>query len=287
MASRIVVSSLRKIRHEKRAMVGLGIIGVFAILAIFAPLIARYPPNLKSADAYAPPSWQHWFGTDEIGEDIFSQIIYGGRISLMVGLVVALAATFIGTLVGVLSGFYRGATDQGLMRFTDVMLVLPQLPLMIIIAAYLGPSVNSIIIVLTLTSWPLVARLIRSQTLSLRERPFTDASRVIGSSNLRIIFTVIIPNLLTLIAANVVLMITTAIVGEAGLDFIGLGNPSVVSWGTMLYWAQAYALFGSRSGVAWWWILAPGLCIALVGLGAVLVSLSIENVFNPRLRART
>jgi len=268
-------------------MVGLGIIGVFALLAIFAPLLARYPPALQSKQQYSPPSWQHWLGTDNLGQDILSQIFYGARISLLVGLVVALAATSIGTLVGVLSGYYRGATDQGLMRFTDVMLVLPQLPLMIILAAYLGPSLESIIIVLTLTSWPLVARLIRSQTLSLRERPFTDASRVIGSSNLRIIFSVIVPNLLTLIAANVVLMITTAVVGEAGLDFIGLGNPSVVSWGTMLYWAQNYALFGSINGVAWWWILAPGLCIALLGLGAVLVSLSIENVFNPRLRARS
>lgn len=267
-------------------MAGLLIIGVFAILGIFAPVFSRYPPDLQSNNAYAPPSWQHWLGTDNLGQDIWSQVVYGSRISLMVGLVVALAATFIGTLVGVLSGFYRGAVDQGLMRFTDVMLVLPQLPLMIILAAYLTPSENSIIVVLTLTSWPLVARLIRSQTLSLRERPFTDASRVIGSSNFRIITTVIIPNLLTLIAANVVLMITTAIVGEAGLDFIGLGNPSIVSWGTMLYWAQSYALFGS-STVAWWWILAPGLCIALVGLGAVLVSLSIENVFNPRLRARS
>jgi len=273
---------LRKIRREKRAMVGLGIIGAFTILAIFAPLFTPYHPDKPVSTPYSPPSLKNWLGTDNLGQDVMSQIIYGARISLLVGLVVALAATFIGTIVGVLSGYYRGATDQGLMRFTDVMLVLPQLPLMIILAAYLGPSDNSIIIVLTLTSWPLVARLIRSQTLSLRERPFTDASRVIGSSNSRIIFKVIIPNLLTLIAANVVLMITTAVVGEAGLDFIGLGNPSVVSWGTMLYWAQAYALFNG----AWWWVLAPGLCIALLGLGAVLVSLSIENVFNPRLRAR-
>ncbi len=277
-----LLNYLRKIRHEKRAMVGLGIIGAFTILAIFAPLIAPYRPDKAVSTPYAPPNLKDWLGTDNLGQDVLSQIIYGSRISLLVGLVVALAATFIGTIVGVLSGFYRGATDQGLMRFTDVMLVLPQLPLMIILAAYLGPSDNSIIIVLTLTSWPLVARLIRSQTLSLRERPFTDASRVIGSSNTRIIFKVIIPNLLTLIAANVVLMITTAVVGEAGLDFIGLGNPSVVSWGTMLYWAQAYALFNG----AWWWVLAPGLCIAFLGLGAVLVSLSIENVFNPRLRAR-
>jgi peptide/nickel transport system permease protein len=273
---------IKKIRHEKRAIAGLVIIGVFTILAIFAPLFTSYKPDHAVAAPYSPPSAKNWLGTDNLGQDVMSQLIYGARVSLLVGLVVALAATFIGTIVGVLSGFYRGATDQGLMRFTDVMLVLPQLPLMIILAAYLGPSVQSIIIVLTLTSWPLVARIIRSQTLSLRERPFADASRVVGSSNSRIIFRVIIPNLLTLIAANVVLMITTAVVGEAGLDFLGLGNPSVVSWGTMLYWAQAYALFNG----AWWWVLAPGLCIALLGLGAVLVSLSIENVFNPRLRSR-
>ena len=282
MVSQQLLNYLKKLRHEKRAMVGLGIIGTFTILAIFAPVFTPYHPDKPVSTPYSPPNLKDWLGTDFLGQDVMSQIIYGARISLLVGLVVALAATFIGTTVGVLSGFYRGATDQGLMRFTDVMLVLPQLPLMIILAAYLGPSDTSIIIVLTLTSWPLVARLIRSQTLSLRERPFTDASRVIGSSNTRIIFKVIIPNLLTLIAANVVLMITTAVVGEAGLDFIGLGNPSVVSWGTMLYWAQAYALFNG----AWWWVLAPGLCIALLGLGAVLVSLSIENVFNPRLRAR-
>src|SRR3984893_18572062 len=214
MSSSPAYAIARKIRHEKRAMVGLGIIGVFAILAIFAPFFTSYRPDAPVATPYSPPSVKKWLGTDNLGQDIMSQIIYGARISLLVGLIVAIAATFIGTLVGVLSGYYRGATDQSLMRFTDVMLVLPQLPLMIILAAYLGPSVESIIIVLTLTSWPLVARIIRSQTLSLRERPFTDASRVVGSSNSRILFQVIAPNLLTLIAANVVLMITTAVVGE-------------------------------------------------------------------------
>src|SRR5579864_8062303 len=197
MVSQRLLNYLRKLRHEKRAMVGLGIIGAFTILAIFAPLFAPYLPDKAVSTPYSPPSLKDWLGTDFLGQDVMSQIIYGARISLVVGLVVALAATFIGTSVGVLSGFYRGATDQGLMRFTDVMLVLPQLPLMIILAAYLGPSLESIIIVLTLTSRPLVARIIRSQTLSLRERPFTDASRVIGSSNTRIIFSVIIPNLLT------------------------------------------------------------------------------------------
>jgi peptide/nickel transport system permease protein len=211
-----------------------------------------------------------------------SQIIYGSRVSLMVGFAVAVVATLLGTTVGLLAGFYRGPADEGLMRITDVFLILPSLPLAIILAAYLGPSETTIIEVLAVTSWPLVARVVRSQTLSLRERPFTDAARVIGAGNRRIMFRVIIPNLLTLIAANAVLTITAAVAGEAGLDFIGLGNPSVVSWGTMLYWAETYALFNG----AWWWIVAPGICICLVGLGAVLISVSIENLFNPRLRGR-
>jgi peptide/nickel transport system permease protein len=260
----------------------LGIIGTFTAMAVFAPWLSPYRPDQIVARPYSPPNSQNWLGTDNLGQDVLTQIIYGSRVSLLVGLVVALAATLIGTAVGLVSGYYRGNVDESLMRLTDIMLILPQLPLMIILAAYLGPSLTTIIVVLTITAWPLVARVIRSQTLSLRERPFTDASRVIGASSGRIMFTVIVPNLVTLIAANVVLMITTAVVGEAGLDFIGLGNPSVVSWGTMLYWAQAYALFNG----AWWWVLAPGISIALVGLGAVLVSLSIENVFSSRLRAR-
>jgi peptide/nickel transport system permease protein len=252
-------------------------------MAIFAPWLTPYAPHQVSGLPYSPPNLQHWMGTDELGQDIMSQVIYGARVSLTVGFSVALAATLIGSLVGLLSGFYRGVVDEALMRATDVILILPSLPLAIILAAYLGPSVLTIIEVLTVTGWPLVARVVRSQTLSLRERPFTDAERVIGAGNMRIMFRVIIPNLLSLIAANAVLAITGAVVGEAGLDFIGLGNPSVVSWGTMLYWSQN--LNAILRG-AWWWILAPGLCIAIVGLGAVLISIGIENIFNPRLRGR-
>lgn len=259
------------------------VLGFFTLMAIFAPWLTPYGPHQVSGLPYSPPSFQHWMGTDELGQDIMSQVIYGARISLAVGFSVALAATLIGSLVGLVSGFYRGAVDEALMRATDVILILPSLPLAVILAAYLGPSVLTIIEVLTLTGWPLVARVVRSQTLSLRERPFVDAERVIGAGNGRIMLRVIIPNLLSLIAANAVLAITAAVVGEAGLDFIGLGNPSVVSWGTMLYWSQN--LNAVLRG-AWWWILAPGLCIALVGLGAVLISIGIENIFNPRLRGR-
>jgi peptide/nickel transport system permease protein len=282
--SRIQLGELTKRIHlPKRFYVGAGIITVFVVMAIFAPWLTPYGPEQVAGPFLAAPSLQHWLGTDNLGHDVMSQIMYGARVSLWVGFTVAVAVTLIGTVVGLLAGFYRGATDEALMRMTDVMLVLPALPLAITLAAYLGPSETTIIEVLTVTSWPLVARIVRSQTLSLRERPFTDAARIIGSSNKRIMYKVMIPNLITLVAANAVLAITGAVVGEAGLDFIGLGNPSIVSWGTMLYWAQN---LGAVIDGDWWWILAPGLCIALVGLGAVLMSVSIENTFNPRLRSR-
>lgn len=273
---------IRRLRGNRRLVVGIGIIAAFLGMAAFAPFLTPYGPHQVVGPPYSPPSLKHWLGTDNLGADVMSQIIYGSRVSLMVGFAVALVATLLGTTVGLLAGFYRGVADEGLMRITDVFLILPSLPLAIILAAYLGPSETTIIEVLAVTAWPLVARVVRSQTLSLRERPFTDAARVIGAGNRRIMFRVIIPNLLTLIAANAVLTVTAAVAGEAGLDFIGLGNPAIVSWGTMLYWAESYALFNG----AWWWVLAPGLCICLVGLGAVLVSVSIENLFNPRLRGR-
>jgi peptide/nickel transport system permease protein len=268
---------------DRRVLVGMSILGFFTFMAIFAQWLAPYGPHQVSGIPWSPPSLQHPMGTDELGEDILSQVIYGSRISLTVGFSVAIVATLFGSVVGLMAGFYRGVVDEGLMRFTDVILTLPSLPLAVILAAYLGPSVQTIIEVLAITGWPLVARIVRSQTLTLRERTFVDSERVIGAGNSRIMFRVIIPNLLSLIAANAVLAITAAVVGEAGLDFIGLGDPSVVSWGTMLYWSQN--LNAVLRG-AWWWILAPGLCIAFVGLGAVLISIGIENIFNPRLRGR-
>jgi len=268
---------------NRRAQVGFGIIIIFTALAFAAPIVSPYSPYAFPAPGrpYAPPGREFLLGTDYLGEDVFSEIIYGARISMLVGLVVAILSTGFGTLIGVLAGYYGKAVDEGLMRATDIVLILPPLPLMIILAAYLGPSLETVIFVLTVTTWPLVARVVRSQTLSLKERPFTDSARVAGASDFRIVTKLLIPNLATIIAANAVLMVTTAIVGEASLDFIGLGDITVVSWGTMLYWAQSYAIFNG----AWWWVLAPGICIVLVGLGFVLISVSIEDVFNPRLRS--
>ncbi len=276
-------SMLSEVLRHRRAQVGFGIIVFFTILALAAPVIAPYSPYAFPAPGqpYAPPSQHFLLGTDYVGEDILSEIIYGGRVSIAVGLVVAALSSLVGTVVGVIAGYYKQTIDEVLMRGTDIVLILPSLPLMIILAAYLGPSLQTVIIVLTVTSWPAVARVVRSQTLSLRERPFTDSARVVGASDFRIITKLMLPNLASIIAANAVLMVTTAIVGEAALDFIGLGDITVVSWGTMLYWAQAYALFNG----AWWWVIAPGLCIILVGLAFVLISVSIEDVFNPKLRS--
>lgn len=269
--------------HDRRALVGFGIIVFFSALAIAAPVAAPYSPYSFPAPGhpYAPPGPRFLLGTDYLGQDVLSEIIYGGRVSILVGLVVAILSTGLGTLVGVIAGYYKKTIDEGLMRLTDIVLILPPLPLMIILAAYLGPSIKTVIFVLTVASWPAVARVVRSQTLSLRERPFTDSARVIGASDFHIITRLLLPNLATIIAANAVLMVTTAIVGEAALDFIGLGDITVVSWGTMLYWAQSYAIFNG----AWWWVITPGLCIVLVGLAFVLISVSIESVFNPRLRS--
>jgi peptide/nickel transport system permease protein len=275
-------SAISGMGHSKRAQLGVGIIVLFSVLAVAAPYIAPYSPYSFPAPGrpYSPPGPNFLLGTDNLGEDVLSEIIYGGRVSITVGLIVAILSTGFGTLVGVIAGYYAKSIDEVLMRFTDIVLILPPLPLMIILAAYLGPSVQTVILVLTVTAWPLVARVVRSQTLSLRERPFIDAARVAGAGDFRIITKLLLPNLATIIAANAVLMVTTAIVGEAALDFIGLGDITTVSWGTMLYWAQSYALFNG----AWWWVIAPGVCIVVVGLAFVLISVSIENVFNPRLR---
>lgn len=276
-------SALSGILHSRRAQIGFGIIIVFVVLALGAPIIAPFSPYMFPAPGrpYAPPGGTFLLGTDNLGEDILSEIIYGGRVSITVGIIVAFLSTGLGTLVGILAGYYMKTIDEILMRATDMVLILPALPLMIILAAYLGPSIRTVILVLTITAWPSVARVVRSQTLSLRERPFVDSARVAGASDLRIIMKILFPNLASIIAANAVLMVTAAVVGEAALDFIGLGDITVVSWGTMLYWAQSYALFNN----AWWWVVAPGVCIVLVGLAFVLISVSIENVFNPRLRS--
>ncbi|WP_448374809.1 ABC transporter permease [Fervidobacterium sp.] len=264
--------------------IGLGIITVFVIMAIFAPLLSKYEPNRTVNLPYQPPSSEHWLGTDRMGRDILSQVFYGARLSLTIGISTGLIMTAIATVVGMISGYYGGLVDRILSTITDIFLVIPGLPLMIVISSYMrvrGPLM--VILVIAFTSWGSGARIIRAQMLSLRNREFTLAAKVIGENNLYTIFVELLPNMLSLTASIFFSSVLYAIIGEASLSFLGLSDVSKITWGTMLYWAQnANALLNGM----WYWVLAPGLCIVLLGTAFALISFSIDEITNPRLRSK-
>jgi ABC-type dipeptide/oligopeptide/nickel transport system permease subunit len=220
-------------------------------------------------------------GTDQNGRDIFTQLAWGTRVSLTVGLVASFLGVVIGLVVGLLAGFLGKIVDEVLMRFTDMVLVLPGLPLLIVLAALLGPSIWNIIIILGFLGWAGFARVIRSQVLSLRERSFIEASKAAGSGTGHIIVRHIFPNVLGLTYVSLALAVPTAIVSEASLAFLGLADPNVISWGTMLNDVENNAAITS-----WWWILPPGLSIAILSLSFVLLGYALDELLNPRLRMR-
>jgi len=221
-------------------------------------------------------------GSTRAGKDVYTQVLYGGRVSLMVAFSAAAITTVIALSVGVTSGYLGGRVDETMMAVTNVMLVFPQLPLLIILAAFLG-QVGPLVIamILGLTSWPWGARVMRSQTLALRNKEFITAAEIMGESKWRIIVVEIIPNLISLVAGMFIGTSLYAIGAQAGLEFLGLGDPTVVSWGTMLYWAQSSAAFFVG---AWWDFVVPGTFIALTGGGLALINISIDQVSNPKLR---
>ncbi len=224
-------------------------------------------------------------GSTRAGKDVWSQALYGGRVSLMVAFTAATVTSVIALGVGVSSGYFGGRIDEAMMAVTNVMLVFPQLPLLIILAAFLG-NVGPFIIalILGLTSWPWGARVMRSQTLAIRNKEFITAAEIMGESKWRIIVIEIIPNLISLAAGMFVGTALYAIGAQAGLEFLGLGDSTVISWGTMLYWAQSSAAFLVG---AWWDFIVPGVFIALVGGGLALINISIDQVSNPKLRTGT
>ncbi|MFN4199894.1 ABC transporter permease [Fervidobacterium riparium] len=264
--------------------IGLAIILMFILMAILAPLLSKYEPTRTVGLPYQSPSSEHWLGTDRLGRDILSQVFYGSRLSLTIGISTGLMMTLIATAVGMISGYYGGIVDRILSTITDIFLVIPGLPLMIVISSYMrvrGPLM--VILVIAFTSWGSGSRIIRSQMLSLKNREFTVASKVIGESNLYIIFVELLPNMLSLIASIFFNSVLYAIIGEASLSFLGLSDVSKITWGTMLYWAQnANALLNGM----WYWVLAPGLCIVLLGTAFALISFSIDEITNPRLRSK-
>jgi peptide/nickel transport system permease protein len=258
---------------------GLAIIIIFLVMAFFAPFLGTVDPAASGEvdNLLVPPSSQFWFGTDDLARDIWSQTIYGSRISLTIGFVAALITVFSGTFMGLVAGYYGKLLDEALMRIVDFFMMLPELPLMIVLAAVLGPSMWNIILVVSLVSWPTTARVVRSQVLSLKERPFVESSRCIGASNFQLMFSEILPNVVPLMFAQAVIMITEAIYAEAVLSFLGLGDPTTISWGMMLN-----SVF--ESGViaeSYWWVIPPIVSIVLLIVSFSLLGTAVGDILEP------
>lgn len=266
-----------------KALTGIAILAFFGILAIVGPSIAPYDPNQVSTDLLGSPSAAHWLGTDHTGRDILSQIIVGTRGVLVVGLIAGVGATLLGVVVGVTAGFVGGLGDETLSALSNVFLVIPQLPLIIIIAAQL-PSAGGVTVALVIgaTGWAWGARVLRAQTLSLRRRDFVEAARATGERTWRIVMAEVLPNLWAIIAAGFVGTVTFAVLSQVTLAFIGITPVSDWNWGTILFWAQNNLAL--QRG-AWWWFVPAGLCIALLGMALTLINFGIDELVNPRLRS--
>jgi peptide/nickel transport system permease protein len=265
-----------------KAKIGIIILGLFVLLAIFAPLIAPYGATENGFDRSADPTPEHWLGTTAAGEDVLSQLIWGAQISIFVGLVAGFLSTLIAVLIGLSWGYTRGFIADVVNFIVNLFLVIPGLPLMIVIAAYLsGGGIGMIIVVVVITGWAWGARVLRSQTQSLRSRDFVTAAVFSGERPFRIVFREILPNMTSLIVGSFFGAATAAILAEAGLEFLGLGDSSIVSWGTMLFWAQnSNALLTGQ----WSLLFAPGLCIALLATSLTLINFGVDGISNPRLR---
>ncbi|HEY7225643.1 MAG TPA: ABC transporter permease [Micromonosporaceae bacterium] len=267
-----------------KARIGLVILAANIIIALFAPLLAPHSPTSTDFKPYSDPSASNWFGTTGNGQDVFSQMLYGARVSLLVGLLAGAAATVFAVVVGLIAGYRPGVVDDLLSFVTNLTLVLPGLPLMIVLAAYLpSRSVWTIVLVVAFTGWAYGARVIRSQAKTLRTREFVSASLLAGERLPRVVFREILPNMTSLVAGSFFGAATAAVMAEASLEFLGLGNPSTVSWGTILYYAQQQnALLTGQ----WVLVFAPGLAIALLATSFTLINFGIDALSNPRLREK-
>jgi peptide/nickel transport system permease protein len=274
----------RRILHSRKATIGLVIVLFFMIMGIFAPVLAQFPPSRMVGKSHAPPNAEHWLGTTRTGQDVFSQVVYGARTSILVGVLTGTMVTIIFVLIGVTAGYVGGTVDDALSLLINVVLVLPALPLIIVVARYIeksGPI--TIVLVLSFTSWAWGARVLRSMTLTLRESEFVSAARVIGEPIWRIVLVEILPNMTSLVVSGWIGAVIYAVLTEAGLEFIGLGNPNLITWGTILYWAQNNAALLTK---AWWTFIPPGLCIALLGFGFTMINFGIDEITNPRLQGQ-
>jgi len=270
----------KKYRKNRAAVFGLYVVVFFMLLAILSPLIAPFYPLSIGKDAFHRPDSTYLMGTDDLGRDLFSGVLWGARVSMMVGLLAALTSTVIGVLIGALAGYYGGRVDDLLMRITEFFLVIPRFFLVLIIVALFGNSLWNIIFVIGVLSWPVTARLVRVEFLSLREKEFVEGVRAVGASDSRIILRHILPNASPPIIVSGSLQIARAILTEAGLSFLGLGDPNQISWGVMLYNAQRFLRH------AWWTATFPGLAIFLVVMGFILVGDGLNDALNPKQKGK-
>ncbi|HEY7400674.1 MAG TPA: ABC transporter permease [Actinomycetota bacterium] len=271
----------RLLKDRPSAAVGAAIVVVLGLVAVFAPVLAPHGIHERIGPPFGTPGAFGPLGLDDGGTDVFSLLIWGARISLTVGFAATLVAILVGGAVGVLAGYVGGATDTILMRITDYFLAIPDVPLMIVVAAIWGPSLSHIILVIGLLLWTSTARVVRAQVKSVRERVYVKRARALGAGDGRIVFRHVLPQVAPLLVANTVLTIAVAIFDETALAFLGLSDPSKISWGKMIKNATESA---AVSAGAWWAIVPPGLCVAVVILACTLVGQAMEDALNPRLR---
>lgn len=282
-------AKIAKPRHHRSRLTSTNIAAVLGMLlilglvitAVFAPQLSPYDPTVRVSTPFGVPSGGHRLGTNDIGQDIFSELIYGTRASLIVGVTAALVAMLIGTIIGLLAG-YDQRMGGILMRGVDIVLVLPFLPLLIVLSAYLGRSLLNTVIIIGLLSWAGTARVIRSQVLTIVKQDYVLAARAVGASDRHIIYRHILPQVLLLAIGQFVQATSRAILLEASLSFLGLGDPLQKSWGTILYWAQVRGAFLTP---AWlWWVLPPGILITVSALGFAMIGFALEQKVDPRLK---
>lgn len=270
--------TLIKLLKNKFALTGLIVITLLIIVALFAPVISPYTPSQQNVfERLQPPSLHHLFGTDDLGRDVFTRMIFGARISLAVGFISVFIILVIGTLLGIISGYYGGKIDYMIMRFTDIVLCFPTFFLIILVIAFIEPNIYNVMIVIGVTSWPGLARLVRAEVLSLKEREFILVSKMMAISNIKIFFVHILPNIISPLMVYSSLAIGGAILTESALSFLGLGvQPPMPSWGQILTSGKDYIY------MAWWLSLFPGIAILVTVLAFNLVGEAIRDIFDPK-----
>lgn len=278
---------IRVVTATTTGQIALAICLMCLVIGIFAPWIAPFDPAQKHYEAgkllrLSPPSWKHWLGTTSLGRDVLSQMIWGVRPALLVGLSVALGSAIIGANIGLLAGYFGGRLDNALMRFTDIVMGVPFLPFVIVMLSVTGKGLSSLILAMVLVMWRASARIIRAQVLSLKEMPFVSAARITGGSELAILYREIAPNIVPLALVNMAFTLAWAITTEASIGFLGFGDPDVISWGGIIYDAFAsQAMYRAP-----WWVAPPGIAIMVLVSAVYLVGREYESVVNPRLGGR-